>query len=130
MSVAEPLPPISKKLQVYQKWYMLFPANWAQLAFDREWRTKRLIELASNQGTRCFSYWVGVGVVGFLTILNGVGASVSSGIREDYRSQHTTLFVALVFIFLLQTSNYLKLEVERILLQIIDRLEQESSHDV
>jgi hypothetical protein len=132
MSIAELVPSSSsKKLQPYQKWYMLFPANWAQLAFDREWRTKRLVELASSQRTRDFSFWGLAGCGYFLLLLNVIAGHVNSTSPADLRSQIITLslFTTIVFIFAFQCLNYLKLQVEQILLQIIDRLEQEGSRD-
>ncbi len=130
MSVAEPLPPAARKLQSLQKWYMLFPANWAQLAFDRDWRTQRLKDLSLNEGTRHFAFWGIAGITCFLMLLAIIGGYAD--VKDDLRSRLTTvlLFINMVFVFVFQCVQYLKTEIERLLLQIIDRLEAEDvDHD-
>jgi hypothetical protein len=123
MSVVERLPPAAQKLQPLQKWYMPFPENWVQLAFDREWRMKRLKDLSFNQGTRYFTFWAFAGLLCFMFLLLLISGFTEQ--KEDVRSRLTMLilFVNMLVIFGIQCVNFLKIEFERLLLQIIDRLE-------
>jgi|GEM_PF-4517759 len=127
MSAIEvPLPP-AEKLQPLQKWYMLFPANWAELAFDRTWRTKRLDALAANQGMQYFVFWGTLGIACFMYFLNVAHNWNTSPSNQDLRSSigRITLLIMLVCLTIAQSVKFLQAEIEKLLLQIIDRLERE-----
>ena len=130
MSIAEPLPPAVNKLQPLQKWYMLFPANWVELALDRDWRAKRLKDLTFNEGARHFAFWGIAGITCFLMLLLIIGGYVDG--KDDLRSRLTTvlLFVNMLLMFVFQCVFYLKTEIERLLLQIIGRFDsRDIRHD-
>lgn len=134
MSIAEPMP-LAKKLQPLQKWYLLFPENWAELALDREWRRKRLKQVRSDQTTRGYAFWIIAGLTVLLLLLTALGGFAGSWTKngpESFVSRMTmvVLLVNNLCILLFQALSYVKSEVERILLQLIDHLETEDADHV
>lgn len=131
MSATELLPSAARKREAYQKWYQLYPVNWAQLAFQREWRTKRLQEICHSQQTRNLSFWTIAGLA-FLIGMLAIGNSWTTDTPGSTRSQVGSIILAvnMVFLFVLHAVRYVKIEIECLFLQIIDRLETQGlSHE-
>jgi hypothetical protein len=121
MSVAEPLPAAGMKNNENQKWHTLFPERWAELAFDSEWRKSRIEDLLSKQKHRFLAF----GVIAFTCLFVIVTFAIRVLASPKGESDLTfPVWICLGMTFSLVTSAVvcLKTEVERIILQVIDRL--------
>lgn len=124
MSAADPPLPVASKFAPLQKWYLLFPENWAQLAFDRDWRTQRLSHLIENQKQQAYRFWITLGIVWFMLLMPAVGLLFPFESKPDFG--HSTFVIAIMMAVLFQHAVvFIAAQVERIVLQVIYRLELE-----
>jgi hypothetical protein len=126
MSAADSSLPAASKFAPLQKWYLLFPENWAQLAFDRDWRTQRLSVLIENQKQQAYRFWITLGIVWLVLLLPAVGLLFPFESKPDFG--HSTFVIAIMIAVLIQHAVvYVAAQVERILLQVVDRLERDKT---
>lgn len=127
MSIAEPLPNIAQKLQPYRKWYMLFPENWAKLAFELDWRAKRLQELERARKARAIGFWGALGSLSLALSLIGIENILFHDSNRPVDPRPTLQICGGLLILTATGTAYLIRELELILLQLIDRFEQENA---
>lgn len=123
MSHAEFMPAANGPVAL-QKWYYLFPENWTQIAFDPLARIERLKHLLDSRQRVAIGFWgtlACVWIVVFVKIAEGYYSPANA------QSMHTGTFVLMVIgilTVLFQAVQFLRSEVEILLLQMIERLSQ------
>lgn len=124
MSLAESSSAAASNFRPLQKWYLLFPENWAQLAFEREWRRLRLGTLIDHQQRQAYQFWGILGITWFMVIWSSVG-----GLFDPTHKQNagvTAILIATALsVLAYQSMIFLTAQFERIVLQVIDRLDRE-----
>lgn len=124
MSLAEPTPTAASAFRPLQKWYLLFPENWAQLAFDRDWRRLRLGTLLDSQQRQAYAYWGILGITWFVVIWSSL-AGLFDPTHKQNAGVTAILITTMLSVLAYQSVMFLTSQFERIVLQVIDRLDRE-----